>query len=106
TEALTREAKAHVADAVKAGKPFFLYFAQYAVHAPFNPDPRFAANYKNSGKPAPAQAFATLIEGMDKSLGDLLDQPAQLGVAENTLVFFLGDNGSAAPPRPPPAVPS
>jgi arylsulfatase A-like enzyme len=42
TEALTIEANAHVADAVKAGKPFFLYFAQYAVHAPFNSDPRFA----------------------------------------------------------------
>jgi arylsulfatase A-like enzyme len=101
TEALTLEAKSHVADAVKAEKPFFLYFAQYAVHAPFNSDPRFAANYKNSGKPAAAQAFATLIEGMDKSLGDLLDHLEQLGVAENTLLFFLGDNGSDAPLGPP-----
>jgi arylsulfatase A-like enzyme len=95
TEALTLEANAHVGDAVKAGKPFFLYFAQYAVHAPFNSDPRFAANYTNSGKPEPAQAFATLIEGMDKSLGDVLDHLDKLGVAENTLIFFLGDNGSA-----------
>ena len=82
TEALTLEAKAHVADAVTAKKPFFLYFAPYAVHAPFNSDPRFAANYKNSGKPAPAQAFATLIEGMDKALGDLLDHLEQLGIAD------------------------
>ena len=97
TEALTLEANAHVADAVKADKPFFLYFPQYAVHAPFNSDPRFAANYANSGKPAPAQAFATLIEGMDKSLGDVLDHLEKLGVAENTLFIFLGDNGSDAP---------
>lgn len=97
TEALTLEANAHVADAVKAGKPFFLYFPQYAVHAPFNSDPRFAANYANSGKPANAQAFATLIEGMDKSLGDVLNQLEKLGVAENTLFIFLGDNGSDAP---------
>lgn len=97
TEALTLEANAHVADAVKADKPFFLYFAQYAVHAPFNSDPRFAANYANSGKPANAQAFATLIEGMDKSLGDVLNQLDKLGVAENTLFIFLGDNGSDAP---------
>lgn len=97
TEALTLEAKAHVGDAVKAGKPFFLYFPQYAVHGPFNSDPRFAANYANSGKPAPAQAFATLIEGMDKSLGDVLDHLNALGVADNTLVIFLGDNGSDAP---------
>jgi arylsulfatase A-like enzyme len=97
TEALTLEAKAHVGDAVKEKKPFFLYFAQYAVHAPFDSDPRFAANYKDSGKPANAQAFATLIEGMDKSLGDVLDHLDSLSVADNTLIFFLGDNGSDAP---------
>jgi arylsulfatase A-like enzyme len=57
----------------QAEKPFYLYFAQYAVHAPFNSDPRFASHYATSGKPANAQAFATLIEGMDKSLGDVLD---------------------------------
>jgi len=97
TEALTLEANARVTEAVKDGKPFFLYFSHYAVHAPFQSDPRFAANYRDSGKPAPAQAFATLIEGMDKSLGDLLDHLETLGVAENTIVFFLGDNGSDAP---------
>lgn len=101
TEALTIEAKSRISDAVKDGKNFFLYFPHYAVHAPFQSDPRFAAHYKNSGKPAPAQAFATLIEGMDKSLGDVLDHLDALGVAENTLVFFLGDNGSDAPLGPP-----
>ncbi len=97
SEALTLEANANISAAVKAGQPFFLYFAHYAVHAPFNSDPRFAAHYKNSGKPENAQAFATLIEGMDKSLGDVLDQLEKLGVAENTLIFFLGDNGTDAP---------
>jgi len=97
TEALTIEANAQVSAAVMDGKPFYLNFAQYAVHAPFNSDPRFADHYKQSDKPPQAQAFATLIEGMDKSLGDLLDHLDRLGVAENTLVFFLGDNGSDAP---------
>lgn len=97
TEALTIEAKSHVTDAVKEKKPFFLYMSHYAVHAPFHSDPRFADHYKESGKPAPAQAFATLIEGMDKSLGDILDHLDALGVSENTLIFFLGDNGSDAP---------
>jgi len=97
TEALTLEAERHVGEAVRNRKPFFLYFAHYAVHAPFNSDPRFAANYANSGKPPQAQAFATLVEGMDKSLGDVLDHLDELGVAENTLVLFLGDNGSDGP---------
>ena len=97
TEALTIEANARVAEAVDADQPFFLYFAHYAVHAPFHSDSRFAEHYANSGQSPQAQAFATLIEGMDKSLGDVLDQIASLGVAEDTVIFFLGDNGSDAP---------
>ena len=97
TEALTLEAKKRVSDAVKKDQPFYLYFSHYAVHAPFHSDPRFAANYADSGKSKQAQAFATLIEGMDKSLNDMLDHFDQLGVSENTLVLFLGDNGSDAP---------
>lgn len=97
TEALTLETKKLVAGAQADEVPFYLYFAHYAVHAPFDSDPRFADHYKNSGKPAAAQAFATLVEGMDKSLGDMLDQFETLGIAGNTLIFFLGDNGSDAP---------
>lgn len=100
TEALTIEANAQVAEAVKNDQPFFLYFAHYAVHNPFQSDPRFALHYTESGKPTRAQAFATMIEGMDKSLGDVFDQLESLGVAENTLLFFLGDNGSDAPLGP------
>lgn len=97
TEALTREAKTRLTRAVADGKPFYLNFAHYAVHAPFDSDPRFAKNYSKSGKNKQAQAFATLIEGMDRSLGDILTHVRELGVAENTLVVFLGDNGSDAP---------
>lgn len=97
TEALTIEAKKAVSTAVNQNKPFYLYFSHYAVHAPFEADPRFAEHYSDSEKPQSAQAFATLIEGMDKSLGDMLDQFDELGIADNTLVFFLGDNGSDAP---------
>jgi arylsulfatase A-like enzyme len=97
TEALTIEMNAAIDDAVNDDKPFYAYMSHYAVHAPFHSDSRFAPHYENSDKPKNAQAFATLIEGMDKSLGDILDHLDQLGVAENTLVFFLGDNGSDAP---------
>lgn len=97
TEALTLEAKAHVRNAVQEQKPFFLYMAHYAVHSPFQSDGRFSHRYVDSGKTPAAQAFASLVEGMDKSLGDLLDHLESLGVAENTLLFFLGDNGSDAP---------
>ncbi len=97
TDALTLEAEARVTEAVAARRPFYLQLAHYAVHTPFQSDPRYAAHYAASDKPAPAQAFATLVEGMDASLGRLLDHLDRLGVADSTLVFFLGDNGSDAP---------
>jgi len=97
TEALTREALAEIDRAAADQVPFFLHFSHYAVHSPFQSDPRFAGHYKDSGKPPPAQAYATLIEGIDKSLGDLLDHLEKLNIAENTLIIFLGDNGGDAP---------
>ncbi|MGA0039525.1 MAG: sulfatase [Pirellulales bacterium] len=100
SEALTIEAKKQISQAVEDGVPFFLDFAHYAVHGPFHSDPRYAAGYEDSGKSKPAQAYATLIEGMDASLGDLLDHLQALGVAEETLILFLGDNGSDAPLGP------
>lgn len=97
TEALTLRTKEVLHKTVAAKKPFYLYLAHYALHAPFHSDPRFAENYTDSGKPKRAQAYATLVEGMDKSLGDLLDHLDELGVAEDTLILFLGDNGGDSP---------
>lgn len=97
TEALTLEANAAITQAKEEGKPFFLNMSHYAVHAPFYSDPRFAQHYINSGKSENAQAYATLIEGMDKSLGDIMQHVKDLGLGENTLILFLGDNGSDAP---------
>lgn len=97
TEALTLEMNAAIRESVEQGQPFFAYMSHYAVHSPFQSDDRFAANYENADLKPSGKAFATMIEGMDKSLGDILDQLERLGVSENTLVFFLGDNGTDAP---------
>jgi len=97
TEALTLEANAALSQAQEEGKPFFLYMAHYAVHAPFQSDSRFANHYKNSSKTEKAQAYATLVEGIDKSLGDIIQHVKDLGLGENTLLLFMGDNGSDAP---------
>lgn len=97
TEALTLEANKEMTKSVEAQQPFFLYMSHYAVHAPFQSDPRFAGNYADSDKSKSAKAFATLVEGVDQSLGDIMDHLNQLGVADNTLIFFLGDNGTDGP---------
>lgn len=97
SDALTLEAQKEIARSVAEKKPFFLNMSHYAVHAPFETDERFIAHYEHSDKPQQAQAFATLIEGMDKSLGDILNYLQELGIAENTIILFLGDNGGDAP---------
>ncbi|NWK55056.1 sulfatase [Verrucomicrobiaceae bacterium N1E253] len=94
SEALTLEMNKAITASVSDGVPFFAYMAHYAVHVPWQADSRFTANYPSlSGN---ALAYATLIEGMDKSLGDILTNLEQLGVAENTIVIFYSDNGSDA----------
>ncbi len=97
TDALTAEAINEINVSVKEKRPFYLNMSHYAVHAPFEADKRFIERYSNSGKGSQAEAFATLIEAMDKSLGDLMDHLERNGIAENTLIVFLGDNGGDAP---------
>ncbi|UDQ97931.1 sulfatase-like hydrolase/transferase [Lentisphaerota bacterium WC36G] len=61
------------------------------------PNKRFIKNYQNSTKSKQAKNFASMIESMDKSLGDLITECQNLKIADNTLIIFLGDNGSDAP---------
>jgi arylsulfatase A-like enzyme len=96
TEALTQEASREIRTAVNAKQPFFCYFAHYAPHVPIQPDERFASRYREAGLDGPEAAYASLIEGMDKSLGDLLDLIDELGIADNTLVVFMSDNGGVS----------
>lgn len=97
TEALTMEACDQIEKSVLEEYPFFLYLSHYAVHAPFDRDDRFVNNYDQSGKTERAKAFASLIEGVDKSLGDIIKKLKKCKIADNTLIFFLGDNGTDAP---------
>jgi len=97
TEALTIEAKARIDESLEMQKPFYLYLSHYAVHGPFQSDPRFADDYEDPSKGKNGEAFATLVAGVDKSLGDLVAHLEAKGIAENTLILFMGDNGSASP---------
>ncbi len=94
TEALTLEMNKEIEKSVNAGVPFFAYMSHYAVHDPYDSDNRFINNPRYAGLSGNYNAFATLVEGMDKSLGDITTKLNALGVAENTLIIFLSDNGS------------
>ena len=60
-------------------------------------------SFKNyAGKKLPKQqaTLASMLEGMDKSLADIRAAIERLGVAENTIVVFMSDNGSPAQCQP------
>jgi len=93
TEALTIEANKAVDQAVADGEPFFLYMSHYAVHVPFAVDSRFYQKYRDAGLNHTEAMYAAMVEGMDKSLGDILANVERHGLSDETIVLFMSDNG-------------
>jgi arylsulfatase A-like enzyme len=82
-------------------KPFFLYLAFTIPHANNERGraegdgmevPEYC-DYENKDWPNPHKGHAAMIERMDRDVGKILDQLRDLGVEENTIVFFTSDNG-------------
>ncbi|WP_421828532.1 sulfatase [Larkinella sp.] len=93
SEALTREAIKAVEVPIQKKQPFFLYFSHYAVHTPIMADKRFVDKYLKAGLDSTEAKYASLVEGMDKSLGDLLNFLDERKLTDNTVVIFMSDNG-------------
>lgn len=93
TEALTIEALKALEKPVSDKKPFFLYMSHYAVHIPYAADKRFIQKYLDGGLPEKEAQYASLIEGMDKSLGDIMNFLKEKGIEKNTIIIFMSDNG-------------
>ena len=96
TEALTFEALKTLDFPIANDIPFYLYFAHYATHTPIQRDPRFIQKYLDAGLDEGQARYASMVEGVDKSLGDLLDYLEARGVAEDTIIIFMTDNGGNA----------
>ena len=96
TEALTLEANRALDESVAMKTPFFLHFAHFAVHTPLEEDARFMKKYLDAGLPPVEARYASLIEGVDKSIGDVLANVERHGLTNNTLVLFMSDNGGLA----------
>ena len=77
-------------------RPFFLYLAHYAVHAPLQGRKELVEKYKAKVRPGQKQknpAYAAMIESLDQSVGRVLDKLDALGIAKQTVVIFTSDNG-------------
>jgi arylsulfatase A len=78
----------------KANKPFFLYYSMALTHEPYYPTPDSLTSPDDKFKRSNGNWRAN-VEYMDKLVGRLLAALEASGQRENTLIVFLGDNGTA-----------
>ena len=76
-------------------RPFFLYYAPYAVHTPIQPIKSLQQKYddKSAWNGQHNSAHATMVENLDMQIGRLLQQLTEKGYLENTFILFTSDNG-------------
>ncbi|NOU61300.1 arylsulfatase A [Marinifilum sp. JC070] len=86
----------------KKDEPFLVYYPMVLAHRPFVPSPD-SKNYDsfkiaNSGGSKDAITDTTYFKDevayMDKLIGELVDKTKELGISDNTLILFTGDNGT------------
>jgi len=85
----------------KMGKPFLLYYPMILTHCPFSPTPNSpewkqdttaVMSYKGQ-----EEYFGDMVFQMDEIVGKINNKLKQLGIENNTLVIFTGDNGTDTP---------
>ncbi len=76
---------------------FFLYYPMILTHDPFQPTPD-SSNWdpaaKGEGVNKSVRHFADMTAYMDKMVGQIDERLDELGIRENTLLIFIGDNGT------------
>jgi arylsulfatase A len=77
--------------------PFFLYYPMILTHDPFQPtpdSPDWDPRATGEGVNQDVKHFADMTAYMDKLIGSLVAKLDELGIRENTLLLFVGDNGT------------
>jgi arylsulfatase A-like enzyme len=76
-------------------KPFFLYLATNAPHGPYLVDPKWSDPYRESVKWGGGPQFYGMVANFDHNVGLLRGHLEKSGLAENTILIFMTDNGTA-----------
>lgn len=90
TDAFTREAVAFIDRHRK--QPFSLYLAYNAVHSPMQSATKYLERFKHIDD-IHRRVFAGMLANLDDGVGTVLDKLREHSLEENTLIFFLSDNG-------------
>jgi len=83
-------------EAISQEEPFFVWYAPFLPHTPHNPPPRLLDNYLVAGRAEDVARYYAMCEWFDETCGKLLDHLERRGIADNTMVIYICDNGWAA----------
>lgn len=92
TDELSDRATEFVRRRAPQEQPFFLYLAYNAPHSPLQATEKYLSRFSHIADPK-RRTYAAMISAVDDGVGKLLDELDRSGEADNTLVFFLSDNG-------------
>lgn len=80
-----------IGEHAKQERPFFCFYPMMLTHAPFTPTPLSTAKLKGRSD---SQFFADMVFYMDRLVGRVMDKLDELGIRDNTILIFAGDNGT------------
>ncbi|RUL88269.1 sulfatase family protein [Tautonia sociabilis] len=89
-----------ISDARSQGRPFFVWYAPMMPHSPHTPPDRLLDHYRDLA-PLPVARYWAMIEWFDETCGQLLDLLDREGLAEDTIVLYVADNGWTQDPDGP-----
>jgi len=92
THAFSREAVAYITTNAQAAKPFFMFLSYNAPHAPLEAPQDYLDRFPAITDPS-RKTYAAMVSALDDGIGEVLQSLEDNGIATNTLVFFLSDNG-------------
>jgi len=82
-----------VEHAMSEDKPFYLWYAPFLPHTPHNPPQRLLDKYIDLDITEPVAKYYAMIEWLDETCGELINFLDEKGLRENTLIYYLCDNG-------------
>ncbi len=92
TDAFTREGVSFINR--HATQPFFLYLAYNAVHKPYDQPPDIYMQRVSYITDPQRQIYAAMVVALDDGVGQVLATLQAQNILDNTLIFFLSDNGA------------
>jgi uncharacterized sulfatase len=90
-----------VATAREQGKPFFVWYAPMMPHDPHTPPARLLEKYRAKTPSEHVARYWAMVDWFDETVGDVLAILESEGVADNTVVVYVADNGWIQNPQGP-----